>query len=446
LLPTTHQEKLRMPSLAGASRRVVRDNLLLPIAFFTSPLATSIAPRLTPFFVAIVGIALIGAALRRGMHWRELLPYQPALAACLVFAAYVFLNATWSADRPAGFGKAALLAGLVLMTFAAVGAAATLEKRILRRAGLAFAAGGFLGALFVAFELFTDGLATRTAMNLFPLLQSSSPKHVRISAGEVTALNMSKLDQNVNLAMFHLWPGLLALMALKGTGRTIAMILFFVAIAAAVAISKHDSSQVALIGSSMVVILAWTWRRLVIRALAVLWCAAFVFVIPASIVAYQSGLHFATWLPSSAKARIILWQYTAEQTLAQPLLGVGVESYPVLREQQKAAGLREHPEGFVYPRTIGHHAHDIFLQTWYELGAVGALLLALAGATVVMLILLLPASAQPFAGGAFAVFALVGAFAWGMWQSWFMCAVGLVPLYLRVAAAAVEEREASPHA
>ena len=141
-------------------------------------------------------------------------------------------------------------------------------------------------------------------------------------------------------------------------------------------------------------------------------------------------------MPNSARARVILWEYTAEQTLTHPLLGVGVESTPTLRKQQKAAGQREHPEGFVYSRTIGHHAHDIFLQTWYELGAVGALLLAITGAAVVILIFLLPASAQPFAGGAFAAFALVGAFAWGMWQSWFMCAVGLLPLYLRIAAVA----------
>ena len=83
---------------------------------------------------------------------------------------------------------------------------------------------------------------------------------------------------------------------------------------------------------------------------------------------------------------------------------------------------------------MGHHAHSIFLQTWSELGAVGALLLAVAGAAVVLLVFLLPITAQPFAAGAFAAFAIVGAFAWGMWQSWFMCAVALLPIYLRVAA------------
>ena len=103
----------------------------------------------------------------------------------------------------------------------------------------------------------------------------------------------------------------------------------------------------------------------------------------------------------------------------------------MLSKQQKAAAPREQPEGFVFPRTIGHHAHDIFLHAWHELGAAGALLLAIAGAAVVMLITLLPASAQPFAGGAFAAFALVGAFAWGMWQSCyyrFTCALRLRPV------------------
>jgi O-antigen ligase len=175
---------------------------------------------------------------------------------------------------------------------------------------------------------------------------------------------------------------------------------------------------------------------LVIRSLAALWCAAFVLVVPASFAAYDNGLHFANWLPDSARARIILWEYTAEHVLDRPLLGAGVDSTPRLTNQQKATVGREQPEGFVYPRTMGHHAHSIFLQTWSELGAFGALLLAIAGAAVVLLILRLPIAAQPFAAGAFAAFAVVGAFAWGMWQSWFMCAVALLPMYLRVATAA----------
>jgi O-antigen ligase len=423
----THKRQLAVPTAS-----------VLPAALFLCPLLTCISPRLTVPFVAILGFSLIGAALRSGSPWRELLPRRMALAAALLFAAYVALNATWSLDTAAGLGKAALLISLVLLSFVAVQAAGMLDTQILRRLALAFGAGAFLGALFLLFELCTDGLATRTAMNWIPALKSTSPKHVGVTAtGEVWRLNLSKIDQNINLAFFHLWPALLALLALDRPRRLLAMILFAVVTTAVVVLSKHASSQVALAGSAIVVLLAWYWPRGTIRALAVLWCVLFLIVIPASFFAFQSGLHLVEWMPNSARARIIIWEFTAEQTLAKPVLGSGAESTPILSRQQK--GSRERPPGFIYPRTLGHHAHNIYLHTWFELGAIGALLFATTGAAVILLILILPRLAQPFAAGSFAAFALVGASAWGMWQSWFMCAVALLPIYIRVTAAAAQE-------
>lgn len=413
-----------MSSLSSVASRSAYAPLL-SIVLFLSPAATSVAPRLTPFFFALVSIVLIGAALRQGTPWRALLPRQPALLACLVLAAYLFLNATWSLDRPEAFAKAALFLALILMTFTAVSAAATLNRENLRRAGLAFAAGAFFGALFILLELLTSGILTRTTMNWIPLLQPSALKRLRITEGLVTAVKLPEFNQNANLAMFHLWPGLLAL-GLASAHRATATVLFFATLAAAVVLSEHDSSQVALLGSSLVMLLAWKWRKTVIRTLALLWCAAFIFVIPASFVAYQSGLHLAEWLPHSDRTRIILWEYMGRQTLRQPLFGVGIESTPTLRDQQRSDATLEQPK-------LGHHGHDIFLQTWYELGAVGALLLALAGVAVIMLIPLLSATAQPFAAASFTAVALVGSFAWGLWQTWFLCAVALLPIYLRVA-------------
>ena len=415
-----------------------RTNRLLSTIFFVSPLATSVAPRLTPLFFALVSIALISTALRSEIGWRQLLPRGQALQALavwLLLAAYVCLNATWSVERVDGFGKAAMLAALAVMSFAAVAAALVLDKRILVRAGLFFAAGAFLGGLFILIELLTDGIMTRAVMTWLPILQPSAAKRIKVAQGEVIRMNLSELNSKVSLAMFHLWPGLLALLALEGVRRTVATTVFFATLAAAVALSEHASSQMALIGSGLVVLAARRWRpRAVIRALAVVWCAAFVLVIPASFIAYQSGLHLATWLPKTARHRVILWESTAEQTLVHPLLGVGVKSTAALTARQKAAAPPDQPEGFVAPRRTAHHAHNIFLHAIYELGVLGAVLLAIAGAAVVVLIFYLPAAAQPFAAGTFAAFALVGAFAFGMWQTWFMCAAALLPLYLRVAA------------
>ncbi|MGZ8417814.1 MAG: O-antigen ligase family protein, partial [Methyloceanibacter sp.] len=118
--------------------------------------------------------------------------------------------------------------------------------------------------------------------------------------------------------------------------------------------------------------------------------------------------------------------------LEHPWLGIGVDSTHAL----KKSGAAERPKGFIFPRSSGEHAHNLFLQTWYELGLVGAVLLALAGAGVALRMLRLPKEMQPFAAASFAAFFGIGAFAWSMWQTWFMCAIGLLILYLCVAASA----------
>ena len=164
-----------------------KQSALLPAIFFISPLATSVAFRLTPFFAAIIGLGLIGAALRLELPWRRLLPRRAALAACLLFAAYVFLNATWAVDPLAGIGKAALLMGLVLVTFAAIEAASALDERyfgpgsncLCRRshARRSFHPGGTW--------LLTHGIATRMVVSwLCPFLLLFSQKNFKISNGD----------------------------------------------------------------------------------------------------------------------------------------------------------------------------------------------------------------------------------------------------------------------
>ena len=50
---------------------------------------------------------------------------------------------------------------------------------------------------------------------------------------------------------------------------------------------------------------------LVRKAITVGWVVACLLVVPLVAVAYQQQLHFAEWLPHTARQRIILWGYTA---------------------------------------------------------------------------------------------------------------------------------------
>jgi len=279
------------------------------------------------------------------------------------------------------------------------------------------------------------------AMNAIPLLKRSA-RHVSLSQGEVIWIKPAQLKHNAAILTFGLWPGLLALrMIASGSRRAILMGLFFLGVTTCAVLSDHRSSLVAVCVSVLVFFLASNWRKLAIRALAVIYCLAFVLVLPVNLLAYDADLQLANWLPSSFRARVIIWEYTTERVLEHPWLGIGAASTPALRGPVESA---EKPEGYAYPRNTGRHAHDMFLQTWYELGAVGAILIALAGALVISRISLLPIETQPFAAAFFAVFMSIAAFGWGMWQTWLMFAVGLSFVYLRTATSAAQPQDAMP--
>jgi O-antigen ligase len=424
-------------SVGLASVRADKRLFILPALFFLSPFVTAAVPRLTWLFVASIAIAAGVRAWRQGVAWRSLVPLDAVSIAAVLAAAYVSVSALWAADSGAGLAKAALLWGLVLLTIAASRAIATLDERQLRLAALGFAAGVALGAIYVLFEMLSGAAITRWAMNAIPAFRPDKFKHIELSRmGLVKKISLSELNQNVTIVMLSLWPALsvLALVANRPR-RTLLLTLLFVITALAVLLSEHQSSQIALVLSLPTFLLAWKWRTAVIRTLAALWCLAFALVLPVDFAAYNAGWHMVSWLPNSARARIILWEYTAEHVLEQPWLGIGVDSTHSLNRK----GQFDQPQGFIFPRSSGEHAHDVFLQIWYELGVVGAILLALAGAAIALRMLRLPQDIQPFAAASFAAFFGIAAFAWSMWQAWFMCAIGLLIFYVCIAAYAPRE-------
>src|SRR5262245_30035535 len=431
-----------MADAVASNRLTLGLHRALPALFFLSPLITAIAPRLSPLFLGLIGFGLIATAIRRGITLRDLLKLDAPLAACLALTAYVFINALLAVDQDEALGKAAVFFGVIVVAFASTRAVPVLNADELRRCAIGFVAGAVLGALYLLFELLSDGALTRGAMNLVDVLKPDTAKHMAIEDGKVTRLNLSEFNQNAAILMLGFWPGVLILAALEGVKRRVALIaLFAAALATPIALSEHDSSQVALVLSAIALGLAFWSRQVIIRALAVIWCLCFLLVIPLDLFAYKQGLHLVTWLPSSARARIIIWQYTAERALEHPWVGIGINSTPAVKAKMK--GPDDRPEGFVFKRTTGQHAHDIFLQAWYEMGAIGVVLAAIAGALVALRIGVLPLFAQPYGAACFMVVLAIGAFAWSMWQTWFMCAIGFLPILLRMAVEAIEKGRAA---
>jgi len=418
--------------------RVLSRSSLLPLVCFLSPFVTSAVPRLTWLFLPLLALSFAMAAVRRGSDWRQLIKPNAALWALLLVVAYVLLGATWADNPPATLVKGGLLFTATVITFAAIAALAEGDAEQLRRAAFAFAIGAFLSGLFMLSELLTDGAITRGYADVLAWLRPGATiMHMKFVDGRVAKMDVSQLNRSIAMVMFNLWSGLLVLQTLEDrTRRVAASLLFALAIAVPVVISKHQSSQVALLGSVPAFFLARLWPKTVFRALAVIWCLGFVLVMPLSFLSYDAGLHLATWVPHSFRARIIIWEYTSERTLKHPWLGIGARS---TRAERTPEALSEKPKGFAYPRNTAAHAHNMFLQSWYELGLVGVILIAVAGAIIALRMSLLPFEVQPFAAATFGTFLGIASFAWGMWQTWLICAVGLMVVYLRLAGEACRE-------
>jgi O-antigen ligase len=133
---------------------------------------------------------------------------------------------------------------------------------------------------------------------------------------------------------------------------------------------------------------------------------------------------------------VILWGYTADQVPLKFWRGTGLNSTKPLDEARKDTWITR--PGHVYPERTGQHAHNIFLQTWYELGAFGAAALMLFGLSVLAAIDRLPRRLAPFALATFAGAAALGATSWGFWQPWFMGGYGLAAVALMLALAVAE--------
>ncbi len=441
LKPHVGNEGLMSSSVAGRMSEVSRSAPLITALFFIGPLVTAASPRTSPFFLMVIGLTLIVAALRRGVDWHALLRPNAALFALLILALYTCLSAAWAANPEGALSKSSLLAAATLVVFAGSAAITTLDAEEAQRASRALIAGALCGAGFLLIELLSDGALTRFAMNTIAAFRPDRAKHITIVGGRVTRINLSEFNQSAATLALLLWPGLLALRSAVETPRRAparALVLPGTRGADRDLRARFLASRDRRVARGAPA--RAKWPRATIRGLAAMWCLGFVLVLPLDFLAYNGGLHQVKWLPSSFRARVIIWEYTAERVLEQPWIGIGADSTPAMKTKD---GTPDWPKGFVYKRTTGQHAHNLFLQAWYELGVIGAILAALAGAAVALRLLALPVAAQAYGAASFTLFAVIAAFAWGMWQVWLMCAFALLPLYLGMAAQPFRARRAT---
>lgn len=190
-----------------------------------------------------------------------------------------------------------------------------------------------------------------------------------------------------------------------------------------------ESARLALLAGLLLGLAAQASGPWLARALGGLLAAGILFA-PVVMAGLLSVMPALERLPNSAAHRVLTWDFVVQRIAEKPLLGWGAEASRVMPggrdnfdpetltrfglTSEASRGWFARPEAQRLPL----HPHNIPLQIWLDLGALGAL----AGAVLAWLMGAAVARAQPLAGatGAFGAAILVGLLSYGAWQEWWI--------------------------
>jgi O-Antigen ligase len=427
-----------MTDVASSGRSAVSQPDLAPrlfsLAVIVAVAGSLLVPRAIALLLGLLTAAGLGLRLwqttgdRRtaATQWNALLACGPLMASLTAFIGYCAVNPMWSLTPLSSLAKVGWLGLVVAAAGLLIGLWQRQPEGYARLLAQAFLIGFAIGGLWVMIEVVThSGLERWLRNHIAAWRPRASTKHILVEDGHVTVIGSYLMNRAVAVLNLLMWPALLLIATWPAanrvrllTGGTVLLM-----VAAATFPSQHESSQIAFILSALILLASRYVPRIGKPLVAAGWSAAVLLVVPAALLAHQAGLAHIRALPQSAQARIVLWNYTAHEVLKHPIRGVGVDSTKAIDDTM---GEHEPPKpDEPYGQRPGQHSHNIYMQTWFELGAIGAALLLLCGLMLWRAILRLPPAAVPFALATYTVAMVIGAFTWGLWQEWYLALFGL---------------------
>ena len=349
-----------------------------------------------------------------------------------IFTMWCLITVFWSVVPLAAAGKVLFLTSTLIAAWIISIWLQTTSRLMAEHIKLGLLAGIVFAAFFMAIEAIYDQPIKNAFFGSFEFARPSGSKHIQIENGEVTNLPHHLLNRNIAVLNVLLWP---AMWLVVCRWQSIWRWMVFASIAGIVALatfnSVHESSMIALIIGGLVFGLTYFAPRIGRISIVTGWILAILLVLPAVKTAYDAKLYKARWLPPTAHARIIFWAHTASEYSNNPIGGVGLRTTKVSdATRHDAVKPADHP---IELRT-GLHGHNIYLQTWYELGAIGAILLLFTGLALLARINTLAAGIKPYAFATFTVAATLAAFSWGMWQVWYIAMFAFAAIAVLIAA------------
>lgn len=408
------------------------------IATGTLVLTAVIGPRTTTVIMVLVLLVALADQFLRPALPRRPEKCDAAFVAVAVFAVWGLLSATWSHSPLHSLLKPTFLLLTLAAVWFALRSISTATRPVAHYLGEGALTALTIAFLLVAFEILTRQLITRSILTALPALYANITKHVTVAAdGSVIKVSEANLNRRMAVLIWFLWPAImLAIYDPNRIRRVMAYACLSFGAAVILFYGSHQTSQIALLGGLAAFgVASWFNRTAVLTAVAGVWSAAVLLAVPVALMVLHADLHKADWLFHSARHRVVIWGTAAEEVIHSPLVGIGADAtrsamrkaVANARKAERTRDLGRFESGYA------DHAHNVYLQVWYELGAVGALLLLAIGLFTLRAIAKLQAGVQPAAIAMFVTTSLLIGFSYSIWQTWFISAFGLAITLLAVA-------------
>ena len=385
-----------------------------------------IVPESAPFLLPLSVLAPIVWYPRKGLAAH--LWGRSVLARILAVAsAFLLINATWStAPSLAYIGVATFfVASVVLHVVTAT--VPFLDREPLRAMAIGFLAGYVISAFVICIEIIFEHPLHLHFFAAFPTL-TPQMSGVVIESGVLKSLPSYFLNRHIAALAFLVWPALLIASTLTSSARARAVLVMCLApVVLAVFASDHESSKIAIAASVAVFCIQMLTPRLGKTLLTAGWILACVAVVPLASIAYDRQLHKASWLQPSAQHRIVIWGVTSSKVAEAPLLGHGLVAAREMGRLGKENPIYEPGSPFVV--STGPHAHNVYLQVWFDTGLVGIVLMVSIGLFALRAISRTPAGSQPMLYAAFASNALLAASSFSIWTRWFLASYAISAIF-----------------
>jgi O-antigen ligase len=412
---------------AGSSDITVADRVL-GVCILIAGISMVVAARTSATILPAFSLVALGAAYFERTRLQGVAPVDVQTWLVTAFVGLAVLSAAWSPDPAATIKHTAIFLLFLIQWQLLRTWLESQPPRRIRHLSFWFTVAVAIGLAILTIEVWAHQYIRRLVIENFDFLTPPTlNKHYRIDAEGNVEISGFELNRSIATVNMLLWPTLLCAASLW-TGRL--RLAMSVAIAAGVALAtfgaNHETSKISLVAGFFVFAIACFRPRASAVLLAVVWATLILAIVPASLIAYkQLDLDESSWLQHSAQRRIVIWNDVGEQVKLAPWLGFGARTAYVLSEE----GAKRLNKGVKETRALARHAHNVYLQTWFELGFAGAFLMLVAGLSIIWAATRVVEPAQPFALATFAVFVSEIGSSWEIWQRWFFALFVLTAVF-----------------